>query len=684
MAANNKLLGKLVTATKQYPKALSSEPWSHLRANQIAYDDTIYNHSFRAGTMPTTVRLYQPILKAVEMLKRSGPLLETTAPDYLLVSKHATFTDASGNKIKGKESFLELLWKDGSATVMYKRGNSIRISDIESDGTNNPIGEFKLLDQFRMAGIYLLCMPEILEADHNSASGKLAHALDDFASFIPDFPSWTSEADIPDLAKESAFFTDALFCYANDHAGWEFADPANSTATVAEQIDANLLSKPFKGSVIACSNLNVAFQYAASNGSVDSGTASAVTIAEAKAEFSVYSSHRRWTKAEEMMIPYFAPDTPVMPEVIRLARRILGTRDAVNPVCNAMWRGVTAYGKSTGVKQLAHILNMPLLILTCHPTMEISDFKSTFVPESESEGLELDMTQVALTSNDSGIEMSPNLELAIQNISAMEKDERDNFLSGSAFFMEAMMDAEGAAQTLLGKEMQIDSDELCKLYTDAVCYFREKPLRFKIAHLEAGEAPAEIKEKGPGFKHIMSNYIKALINGYIVEIQELSRIRDSGVAVGINEYDHAGAVIHLMNGAIARRHKDAICIITDNVGYASSKSIDQSVIRRQALVIDSYELTEQMVKDRARRNTGCKDTGLLNRCYGLWAKVKEFCETNSITEGSVSPMELERFVQAVMLDGEDSLEENLADCVISKATSSIEDQRDIRTACGLS
>lgn len=44
-------------------------------------------------------------------------------------------------------------------------------------------------------------------------------------------------------------------------------------------------------------------------------------------------------------------------------------------------------------------------------------------------------------------------------------------------------------------------------------------------------------------------------------------------------------------------------------------------------------------------------------------------------------MELERFVQALMYDGLDCLEVDLDDCIISKATSSIEDQKGIRTAC---
>jgi hypothetical protein len=196
--------------------------------------------------------------------------------------------------------------------------------------------------------------------------------------------------------------------------------------------------------------------------------------------------------------------------------------------------------------------------------------------------------------------------------------------------------------------------------------------------MENTERATPQKEEKPGFKHVLSAYMKALINGYLCEIQEPSRIRDSGVLVGTNDYERAGAVIQLMSGAMARRHKDALVIYTDNVGYASCRPIDPSVLRRCGMIVDSYELTEQMLKDRTRRNTGCKDEALLDRCYKAWSAVAEHCATNSITEGSVSPMELERLVQAMMLDGDDAFEQNLADCIISKATSSIEDQKIIK------
>ena len=87
--------------------------------------------------------------------------------------------------------------------------------------------------------------------------------------------------------------------------------------------------------------------------------------------------------------------------------------------------------------------------------------------------------------------------------------------------------------------------------------------------------------------------------------------------------------------------------------------------------------------DRVKRNTGVTDNALLERCWKVWNAAKEFSEHNQVTEGTVSPMELERLVQAVKYDGESSFQDNLQDCIISKASSSREDQREILAACTL-
>lgn len=51
------------------------------------------------------------------------------------------------------------------------------------------------------------------------------------------------------------------------------------------------------------------------------------------------------------------------------------------------------------------------------------------------------------------------------------------------------------------------------------------------------------KESTARYKLVESTYVRALAKGYICEIQEISRIKDAGVLVTLNEYDRAGARI---------------------------------------------------------------------------------------------------------------------------------------------
>lgn len=298
-----------------------------------------------------------------------------------------------------------------------------------------------------------------------------------------------------------------------------------------------------------------------------------LTVAEARQEFKSFADEFQWSEEEKDLIPQFADDFAVPEETLKMARRYVMSRDAKRPMVNFMWRGVTAYGKSTGVEIMACILNMPLLRVTCHSNMETQDFLSDFVPNTDT------------------------------------------------------------------------------------------------AAMANGNAPR--------FKHVESNFVKALEKGYIVEVQEISRIKDSGVLVGLNEYDRAGAIIPLVDGSHARRHKNALVVYTDNVGYNSCRPIDPSVIRRMAFIIDSYDLPKEKAIARLELNTDVHNHSILEKCYNVWEKIRAFCFDKGITDGSISQSELEMWVMAVKMDGYSNYRQNCVECVIAKATNDMEEQEEI-------
>lgn len=655
-------------------------PFSLLPA-QIPKNEAIHGYPLCATTMAPTVKLYRPILEAIRMYVRTEDTLLSVP--YMMIAQRVI---GAGGKSTYRY-YLETIDEDGDTLLFEAMEDKVRISKIAADDTDDrsPLVAFPQQSNHQINMATLAVLPRILEIDVEQANSKLTNVVHALGEELKDAANWTDANDIPDLTKEHLYFTDAAI-YALDKIELDFG---STTSSAPEEVDASVFqrSSKLRGAEV-CTNLTNGWnpRFIESNGTQVQQAAVKMNIGTAKKQFSHYSAHRNWTPMEKMLIPQFPDDMPVMPEVIRMAKRVCDTRNDTNPVVNIMWRSSTGYGKSTGTRQLACILNLPHLVITCHPSMEAQDFKSTFVP-STADGIELDMTTVTMPENEEPRpDRPPFFEEAMAYIQTLTEEKRNELFDAPTFFCKGMIEApEDLAELVTGTKQDISVEELFFLYTEVrSAFLREIPLQGKIKKLQAASekaSPSEKKENKPEFVHVVSNYMKAMVNGYICEIQEASRVRDSGVLVGLNEFDRPGAVLPLMNGATAKRHKDALCLTTDNVGYASCRPIDPSYLRRQGLIIDSADLTKEDLLERVKWNTHCKDQALLDMAYTYWNAVKEYCEQNSIEEGSVSPMELERFVQALMYDGMDYLKTDLDDCIISKATSSIEDQKGIRTAC---
>ena len=346
------------------------------------------------------------------------------------------------------------------------------------------------------------------------------------------------------------------------------------------------------------------------------------TIADVKATISDYLSTLNWTDEEKALIPVFDEDMPVAPEIVEAVNLFVRSRGKRKPVNNFCWRGTTGIGKSTGCSMFAAILETPKLELTCSTNMEEQDFHSAFVPNS------------SLSQENMFSELPDATTLLVNPKGAMR-------------------------QCGVEPTAQVTSDDALKAYASAVAS----------------------RSGGNHFNLVESDYITALSKGYIVEIQEFSRIRDSGVLVKLNKYDKAGAEITLSDGTRVRRAENAVTFWTDNVGYVSNRPVDQSVIRRFDYVIPYREMEHDEILDRVSYNADCQDYALLEKMYSVWEKIAEYCKENDITDGSTSITELESWASIVNLLGcyndPDQMEHTLMGCVVGKATSDLDTQYEI-------
>lgn len=496
----------------------------------------------------------------------ASPLL--TTPFCMVASQSI----AGGNAVA---SFtLEMVVPTGTL-YLTQTGGKMRGTIIDSsDATlTDPLGAFNTLSPDVLAAVGCALLPTILEVDAASGAGMIGDAITSLRSELQDMHTWSDPNDIPELTKEHIYCLDNIGFVLNS-LSLDFAD--GNSASMEEPVGNIPMTR---GAVVCCNMVNGwTPRFVQSNGKrFASTTRTSLTIADAKQMFSHYSANRHWTDEERMMIPVMPDDMPVMPEVLKMAKRITDTHDSRNPVVNMMWRSETGYGKSTGTRQLAAILNLPLLIMTCHPGMELQDFKSNFVPYTE-DGAVSDTGRASLRRVSApAASRTEHFIEAKQHLLSLPDSERSRILDAAEFFTDAFNeDPTDLMEKLTGQRINCLFTEVCTLYAEvrsSILY--EDALEQKVQRLEAAAErnSGSKQETGrPEFVHVVANYVKALVNGYLCEIQEPSRIRDSGTLVGLNEFNRPDAVIPLMNGAYALRHKDAICVFTDNVGYGASRS----------------------------------------------------------------------------------------------------------------
>lgn len=463
-----------------------------------------------------------------------------------------------------------------------------------------------------------LYAPLIFEA----ASIVSAGTVEDVERAIAIARTYASPADLKSLQKDdiNCFFR---VCDAVEQAiETKLLQPSLRGGKIDMLPKATVDSGCLRGRKIYGPEPKVLYGEDAESGSTPLGT----PLAEAKKEFAEWRASRKWTEEDRELIPDYPDDFMVPPEVMTFARLFVRTHDKPSPMVNFLWRGITSYGKSTGVELLAAMLDTPLLRMTCFSSMETQDFLATFVPDNHTE-------------------KAPAIPL-------------------EEFYNQVACDPDYAYYRVTGKEKEnVSVVECLQAYIDAVA---------KSQSDSAGR-----------FKLVESNYIKALARGYICEVQEISRIKDPGVMVGLNEYDRPNAMIPLVDGRHVRRSPDAMVVFTDNVGYVSCRPIDPSVLRRIHYVIDSNEMPKEMVIDRVKKNTGFNDPELLDKLYSAWKEVGEFCKNHDITEGSVSVKELENCCLAILADNMKNERKHFMSTIIAKATSDVDDQKEMSAIMAL-
>lgn len=225
-------------------------------------------------------------------------------------------------------------------------------------------------------------------------------------------------------------------------------------------------------------------------------------------------------------------------------------------------------------------------------------------------------------------------------------------------------DPAGVYQALTGQEKADASSQDCM----SVVLNR---VTEKVTQLSRRAEPAQEKS-GQTYTYVETDFIKALKNGYLVEIQEPTTIMQPGVLVGLNSLLEQTGSITLPTGEIIQRHPDTVIVVTTNVSYEGCRGLNQSVVDRMSLVRDVELPTPEVMVQRAMSVTGCTDEEMVGQMVQVTNDLSEYMRKNMISDGACGMRSLIDWINSTEITGDPYT--SAIYTIISKASAEPENQ----------
>ena len=379
------------------------------------------------------------------------------------------------------------------------------------------------------------------------------------------------------------------------------------------------------------------------------------TFIEHKDFVGQYAFHKRaFSALEEKLIPKL-PEWYVIPEeVVDICRHAQITTGRSTQMRNFLLRGPAGTGKTMGAKAIAAGLHLPNMKYTCSAGTEIFDFIGQIFPDSDS------------TSTGSA-----QLDLEREQLKAMGGMNCANVMKllGLPDLEDMDYDPAGVYQALTGMENPEATSQECMSIVMEKVTEKVKALSKRSEDAKSG---------GQSFTYVETDFIKALKNGYLIELQEPTTIVQPGVLVGLNSLLEQEGSITLPTGEIIERHPDTVVVVTTNVSYEGCRGLNQSVVDRMSLVRDIELPSPEVMVERAMSVTGATDEYQVSQMVQVVNDMADYCRKNSITDGAVGMRSLLDWIVSTEITGDPY--RSALYTVISKATSDENDREALISA----
>lgn len=356
-----------------------------------------------------------------------------------------------------------------------------------------------------------------------------------------------------------------------------------------------------------------------------------------------YEFHARKLNPQEQMLVPKIPEWYIIPqEVVDICKHAQATTGKSMQMRNFLLRGPAGTGKTMGAKAIAAGLHLPYMKYTCSAGTEIFDFIGMIFPDSDSASTgdaQLDQEREILKSM-GGINYANVSKL----MNLPDLDDMD-------------YDPAGVYLALTGTEkIDATSQECMGIVLEKVT----EKVRALSKRDEASQS------NGQTYTYVETDFIKALKNGYVIEIQEPSTIVQPGVLVGLNSLLEQSGSITLPTGEVIERHPDAVVVVTTNISYEGCRGMNQSVLDRMSLVRDVELPTPEVMVQRAMSVTGETDEYQVSQMVQVVNNIAEYCRKNSITDGSYGMRSLIDWIVSTQITGDPY--QSALYTIISKAT----------------
>ena len=340
-------------------------------------------------------------------------------------------------------------------------------------------------------------------------------------------------------------------------------------------------------------------------------------------------------------------------EVVGICQHALKTTGKPMQMRNFLLRGPAGTGKTQGAKAIAAGLHLPYMKYTCSASTEVFDFVGMVFPKTDT-----------MTTGDADLDKQRDMLQSMGGITFANVAKLMNLpdLDDMDF------DPAGVYHSLTGVENEDATSRDCMEVVMNMVTDKIKALTTVVQ---------KDGTTGQTYTYVETDFIKALKNGYLVEIQEPTVITQPGVLVGLNSLLEQTGSITLPTGEIIQRHPDTVVVVTTNVTYEGCRGLNQSVVDRMSLVEDIELPPPDVMAQRAMAVTGATDEYQVTQMVEVVNTMSEYMRKNGITDGTCGMRSLIDWITSTEITGDPY--KSALSTIISKATSDEEDRETLKT-----